>query len=627
MGEGEGIAEARRILADVFGYADFRSGQAEAIEALVAGRDTAVLLPTGMGKSLCFQVPALVASRRRAGTTIVISPLIALMNDQIAALVARGIRGAALHSHQDAGEQREVVRCFLRGELDLLYVSPERAAKQSFRKMLGRTKIAILAIDEAHCVSQWGHDFRPDYMRIAELREIVDAPAIALTATATPMVMAEIEERLALRDAVVVREGFDRPNLRFSVQPIRSHSDRIEALISAIDAAGLRGRKGPGRAIVYCSTRKATETVAKALRSASLSATHYHAGRTKLARERAQTAFEVGRSRILAATNAFGMGIDLPDIRLIVHFQTPGSLEAYYQEAGRAGRDGKPAECMMFFGIADLMTQRRLALSSTTSAVQERRKEAALAAIERYANQTQCRQQALSMHFTGSDAHPTCGGCDVCENPDHVREAGQSAARALPVITPLDPQSMAIIVSAVDRLTRPVGKTNLAKALRGGRAKTLSRGGLLTMPEYGKLSDVSERSIVAAIDELISQKKLQRTGRKYPTVWLAGKPIRSAKSSGGEGSVEPKRRKRSSSSSRYGGPVARALDNYRKRTARSLKWKTYMVFQLKVVLAIDREEPDSLAALAKIPGLGPVKIERFGADILELVRTHGSRRS
>jgi ATP-dependent DNA helicase RecQ len=185
MGEGEGIVEARRILADVFGYADFRSGQAEAIEALIAGRDTAVLLPTGSGKSLCFQVPALLASRRRAGTTVVISPLIALMNDQIAALLARGIRGAALHSHQDAEEQREAVRCFLRGELDLLYVSPERAAKQSFRKMLGRTKIALLAVDEAHCVSQWGHDFRPDYMRIAELREIVDVPTIALTATAT----------------------------------------------------------------------------------------------------------------------------------------------------------------------------------------------------------------------------------------------------------------------------------------------------------------------------------------------------------------------------------------------------------------------------------------------------------
>jgi len=624
MGESEGVAEARRILAEVFGYADFRAGQAEAIEALIAGRDAVVLLPTGLGKSLCFQVPALVASRRGAGTTVVISPLIALMNDQIAALVARGIRAAALHSHQDAGEQRETVRCFLRDELDLLYVSPERAVKQSFRKMLGRTKIALFAIDEAHCVSQWGHDFRPDYMRIAELREIVDVPAIALTATATPPVMAEIEDRLALRDAVIIRAGFERPNLRFSVRPIRSQSERVDALISAIAAAGLRGRNGVGRAIVYCSTRKTTETVAKALRSSSLLATHYHAGRTKLARERAQAAFEAGRSRILVATNAFGMGIDLPDIRLIVHFQTPGSLEAYYQEAGRAGRDGEPAECLMFFGAADLMTQRRLSSNSGASAVQERRKEEALAAIERYARQSQCRQQALLKHFTESgETHPRCGNCDVCVDPDGVRAAEQSSTRAAPAIQPLDLQAMELIVSAADRLTRPVGKTNLAKALRGGRAKTLSRGGLLTMPEYGKLADFDEHSIVAAIDELIAQKKLQRTGRKYPTVWLAGKPIREAKSSRGKNSDEAARQKRSSS--RYGGPVARALDNYRKRTARSLKWKTYMVFQRKVVLAIDREEPDSLDALAKIPGLGPAKIERFGADILELVRTHGSR--
>jgi ATP-dependent DNA helicase RecQ len=626
MGESAGAAEARRVLADVFGYEEFRSGQLEAITAVLAGRDVVVLLPTGSGKSLCFQVPALVAGQRGTGTTLVISPLIALMNDQIAALVARGVRAAALHSHQDAEEQRDAVRSFLRGELDLLYVSPERAAKESFRKMLRRTKIALLAIDEAHCVSQWGHDFRPDYMRISELREIVDAPAIALTATATEVVMAEIEKRLGMRDARVVRAGLDRPNLRFSVSAIRSQADRIEALKISLTEAGLRGRKGPGRAIVYCSTRKTTETVAKALRSASFAATHYHAGRTKLARERAQNSFEVGRSRILVATNAFGMGIDLPDIRIIVHFQTPGSLEAYYQEAGRAGRDGQPSQCLMFFGASDIMTQRRLASSSTTSVVQERRNNEALAAIERYARQARCRQQTLSIHFTGADTHPVCGNCDFCVDPDGVHESERSAVRAAPTIQTLDPEAMQLIVSAVDRLTRPVGKTNLAKALRGGKAKTLSRGGLLTMPEYGKLSELNEASIVAAIDELISQKKLQRTGRKYPTVWLAGKPIRGAKSAGGDDSGSGTRLKRSGLSSRYGGPVARALDNYRKRKARALKWKTYMVFQRKVVLAIDREEPTSLAALERIPGLGPVKIERFGEDILELVRTHGSHR-
>jgi ATP-dependent DNA helicase RecQ len=338
--------DALEVLERVFGHVGFRPGQAEAVEAAVSGRDAVVLLPTGSGKSLCYQVPALVASEAGRGTTIVVSPLIALMRDQVGALDGRGVRAAALHSHQDAGEQREAVGRFLRGELALLYVSPERAAKESFRRMLGRTRIALIAVDEAHCVSQWGHDFRPDYMRLHELRESVDAPMLALTATATDIVLDEIQGRLTLRKPVVVRAGFDRPNLAFSVRHLRAQAERLEVLRSELEEAGVRPRRGAGRALVYCSTRKVTERVASELRSTGCAAGHYHAGRTKLARERAQAAFEAGRTRVLVATNAFGMGIDLPDIRLIVHFQAPGSVEAYYQEAGRAGRDGGPARCV-----------------------------------------------------------------------------------------------------------------------------------------------------------------------------------------------------------------------------------------------------------------------------------------
>jgi len=617
------LGEARRVLVEVFGYPDFRPGQGDAVGAVLSGRDGIVLLPTGSGKSICYQIPALVAARRGAGTTIVISPLIALMQDQVGALIGRGVQAAALHSHQDDAEQAEVVACFLRGELELLYVSPERAAKASFRRMMQRTQIALLAIDEAHCVSQWGHDFRPDYMLLSELRDVVDAPMIALTATATPIVMKEIESRLALRDARIVRTGFDRPNLSFAVRAIRTERARNEVVLEELDRAGIRGRGARGRAIIYCSTRKVTERVAKTLRAAGLRAGYYHAGRTKLARERAQTAFEVGRTRVLVATNAFGMGIDLPDIRLIVHFQTPGSVEAYYQEAGRAGRDGDPARCLLFFGRGDLATQRRLSERSATSAVLDQRRDDALAQIERYATEMGCRHRALVSHFTGQADAAECGRCDFCRGDatevasSFIRDPSPSPVEALP------DSAKDTIVAAVDRLSRPVGRRNLAQALRGGKAKTLSRGGLLALPEYGTLSEHSEDAVVGAIDHLLAEGRLQRTGRKYPTVWIPGKPIRSPKSARGNGDAAPARKARSTS--RYGGDIARALDNYRKRTARALGWKTYMVFQRRVILAIDREEPDSLEALARISGLGPAKIERFGEDVLGLVRQHRRR--
>ena len=617
------VAPGRGVLAEVFGHAAFRPGQAEAVEAVLAGRDAAVLLPTGSGKSVCYQVPAIALAREGRGTTIVVSPLIALMQDQVGTLRGRGVAAGALHSHQEDDEQADTVRDLLAGQLELLYVSPERAAKASFRRMLERIDVALVAIDEAHCVSQWGHDFRPDYMLLRELRDVVACPMIALTATATPVVLKEIETRLGLVKPARIRTGFDRPNLAFGVQAIRTEKARTEATLAAIEAAGIRGRGGSGRVIVYCSTRKVTERVAKALRSAGLRVGHYHGGRTALARERAQGAFEQGRTRVLVATNAFGMGIDLPDIRLIVHYQTPGSLEAYYQEAGRAGRDGAPARCLLFFGRADLQTQRRLAQSGPSSAALDQRREDALGEIERYATEMACRHAGLVAHFTGGEDEPVCGRCDVCEGTaSDVDAEVHGSERAAPP-EPLPSGVEDVIVSAVDRLSRPVGRRNLAQALRGGKAKSLARGGLLMMPEYGTLSDYDEDRLVAGIDTLLARGRLERTGKKYPTVWIPGKPVRAARTRGGEtgAAARPAKKK----SSRFGGDIARALDNYRRRRARKLGWKTYMVFQRAAMLAIDREEPATLDELARIPGLGPAKIERFGEDILAIVREHGGR--
>ena len=597
------LAQANAVLRERFGYAEFRSGQADAVREVAAGRDAIVLLPTGRGKSVCYQVPAIAAAGKGRGVTVVVSPLIALMQDQVEQLEARGVCAAALHSNLSSEESRAVVDDLLEGSLVLLYVSPERAAKASFRRLLQRVQVALIAIDEAHCVSQWGHDFRPDYLRLHELRTVVDAPIVALTATATPRVMAEIGRELGLRDPAIVRGDFRRPNLRFIVRHPKAAKERIAVLKAELERAGLLTRKGQGRAVVYCSTRKTVESVAKALRAAKVPVGYYHAGRTALARERAQRSLASNRTRVLVATNAFGMGIDMPDVRLIVHYQTPGSLEAYYQEAGRAGRDGAPARCVMFFGAADMVTQRRLGGSKGGAAVQ-RHRAASLRAIEAYAHARTCRQVLLCQHFAPDDDHPVCGDCDVC-----TPEAGQEVApspRAEMSTTPLPASDLEVIVEAVGALKKPVGKASLAKALRGSKAKALAKLGLSSLPQHGQLAEHDEGSIVAAIEGLLTQGKLARTGRKYPTVWLPGKPVRA--------------RRTASSSTRKEPSLAGVLDRYRKRVAGKLKWKAYMVFQRQAIVAIAKAQPTTHEELLQIPGLGPAKVERFGDDILDLVR-------
>ena len=399
---------ATATLREVFGHEDFRPGQRAAVEAVLGGRDTVVLLPTGSGKSLCFQVPAVVLARGGQGTTVVISPLIALMHDQVRALQELGIAAEALNSTLNPTEQRQVLRSFANGELELLYVSPERAAQHGFRQTLEQSAVALLAIDEAHCVSQWGHDFRPEYMRLHELRRRADCPLIALTATATRRVLDELETELLMRETLRIEGGFARENLRFEVHALATDAARLAKLQAALSEAG------DGRCIVYCSTRKKTQRVAKALSQAGWGAGYYHAGRTKLARSRAEAAFASGKKPILVATNAFGMGVDFADVRLLVHFQTPGSVEAYYQEAGRAGRDGLPSRCLLFFGVADLVTQRRLSTPRGCSATQRARAEAALDAMMDYVEGTGCRQQAMSDYFGSAVALEACGECDRC---------------------------------------------------------------------------------------------------------------------------------------------------------------------------------------------------------------------
>jgi ATP-dependent DNA helicase RecQ len=603
---------ALEVLRDVFDHGAFRHGQQEAVDALLADRDALVLLPTGAGKSLCYQVPAIVRARRGEGATIVISPLIALMNDQVSALAARGVAVAALHSQCEDAARVETIGRLMRGELALLYVSPERAVLDGFKRLLGRARIAMIAIDEAHCVSQWGHDFRPEYMRLAELRAVAglaNAPMIALTATATPRVLAEITSALELRMPATIRGDFRRPNLAFEVQHIGGDQARVAATIDALDRAGLRQRTGPGRAIVYCSTRKKAEEVAASLKHAGFAAGHYHAGRTALARERAQSGFSIGRMRVLVATNAFGMGVDYPDVRVIVHFQAPGSLEAYYQEAGRAGRDGAPAHCLLLFGAGDLVTQRRIAQQGATGK-RLALLEQSLSAVAAYATSWTCRQRGLCAHFIGTaDDQPSCGLCDACRDP-----AGEARPEPSPSASVLGSAEQQIILAALAAHGRAIAKGTLAKALRGSRAKPVVVHGLDRLAQHGALEAFPEADIAATIESMIHERCLVRRGRKYPTIALPG---------------PTKPRAPRTTHARRGRDGSRAssitveLDRYRKRMARQLRWKSFMVFQRSVIIAIDRQRPDSLAALARIPGLGASRVARFGDDLLAIIRRYG----
>lgn len=621
--------DPRAALKSVFGFDDFRPGQESVVAALMAKRNVLAIMPTGAGKSLCFQLPAIIAP----GLTVVVSPLIALMSNQVSLLTAMGVPAGSINSSQDRSKNVAVWRQAQAGEIKLLYMSPERLLDERMIGALQKLDIAQFVIDEVHCVSQWGHDFRPEYLRLRELRRVTDAPMIALTATATPRVRAEIEDVLGLVQPVRVTGSFARPNLAFSNHALRTDGERMVVLTAALAQAGLAARKGVGRAIVYCSTRKKAQSVAKALVSRGFAAGFYHAGRTKLARERAQRAFEQGKTRVLVATNAFGMGIDYDDVRLLVHFQLPGTLEAYYQEAGRAGRDGGPARCMLFHGAADVMTQRRLmgdAPAGRAGREHHAHREQALQLLVAYAGGHQCRQQVLCAHFAGSsEGIAACGRCDVCTGSalSVVEDPGQDRAEAPPgvALTAEERQELrAQVLAIMGAIARPLGVMTLVRGLRGSKAKPVLAAKLQRLPQYSTLAAHGEAAIASIFAELLREGVLVTQGRKYPTVWRADAELPGrgrAAGRGGAGKGAGKGRGKREGGGQ--GELARQLESYRRSTARRLKWKPYMVFHRKVVLAVARARPQSPAELALISGLGPAKIERFGEDILALVKALG----
>lgn len=605
------------ILQRYFGYSHLRFGQRQAFDALMANGDCLVVLPTGAGKSMCYQLAALARRARGDGPTVVISPLIALMDDQVERLKSRGVQAAAWHSQKDSTAGREMVKQLYSKQLDLLYVSPERAALDGFREILKRSDVSLLAIDEAHCISQWGHDFRPEYKRLGELRRILNVPVVALTATATPRVQEEIIADLGMAQAVRIVGDFFRPNLRFSVEAVRTDAERLDRLKAALIAANLQGKKPLGRAIVYCATRKKVELVAKWLKEQGFATMHYHAGRTDLARTRAHRAYEERRTPILVATNAFGMGIDHPDVRLVTHFQTPATLEAYYQEAGRAGRDGASARCLLFYGVSDLVMQRFMIRKQGGSEALLRHREGSLKQIEGYALGIKCRQHILANYFGVGSEREGCGICDNClgEAPVTIQSVTKATTKRPTVLQTWTALQDTLVVAAVATMRRPAGKALVAKALRGSKARTLKRSGLDSISQNGALKEFSEEQIIEAIEQLLENGKLVRKGKKYPTVWLAAKPVRAPAAAG----ATTKRRARPPVSE-----LQRELERFCRRTAKQLGWKkTYMVLSKDLMKQIDMEQPQDIYALQNMRGLGPFKIENFGAEILALVRRFG----
>ncbi len=575
---------------------DLRPLQRSAVEATLAGRDTLLLVPTGGGKSLCYQLPALILAQRGHGPTVVVSPLVALIDDQVAKLKSRGIAAVGLHSSQDPTERAESQRA-ARGAA-LVYVSPERAVSARFRQWLGAGKVAALAVDEAHCISEWGHDFRPEYAQLGSIRASIGGPAAALTATATPRVRAEISASLGLRDPAILIGDMSRPNLAFAVEHHRGDKVRLARLAAELDARGIGRKPAGGRAIVYASTRARVKQVGDALRKLGFQAGFYHAGRTDGAREKAQQGFADGKHLVLVATTAFGMGIDLPDVRLVVHVQAPGTVEAYYQQAGRAGRDGLPAACLLLYGPSDALVQARLSGG---------RPGPGWPALQAYVNGATCRQVVFARHFLPDQPAPPCGACDACNSTVQVPE--RVVARDVPEDddVDLDADQFQRILDFVGALPKPLGRTLVAAGLRGSRAQKVVKAKLPANPHYAALSDVPERAIVRAIDGLLAAGDLAKKGRKYPTVWIAGKGVRTR-------SATPRPRPTG---------VKSALEAWRKSEARRRKWKAYQIFPNSTIAALADRMPGS-DDLLDIPGLGEKRVEQFGPAILRILEEYRS---
>ena len=591
------------VLRTVFGYPAFRGEQAAVIDHVIRGGDCLVLMPTGGGKSLCYQIPALV----RAGLGIVVSPLIALMQDQVDALLLAGVRAAFLNSSLDAQAASEVQRRAAAGDLDLLYVAPERLVTGSFLGLLehvhARHGLALFAIDEAHCVSQWGHDFRPEYLQLAVLRErFPGVPRIALTATADALTRGEIHTRLDLEDAREFVASFDRPNIRYRV--VHKDNPRRQLLDFL---AGHRDEAG----IVYCLSRRKVDETAAWLAGQGVKALPYHAGMEAEARRTHQARFLREDGIVMVATIAFGMGIDKPDVRFVAHLDLPKSLEGYYQETGRAGRDGEPSEAWLAYGLADVVLLRGMIDQSEAPETVKRVEGGKLDAMLGYCESAQCRRQRLLGYFGETLAEP-CGNCDVCLEPPETWDGTVAAQKAL---------------SAAVRTGQRFGAGHLIDVLRGRATDKVTQWGHEALPTFGVGADLDEATWRSVFRQLVAHGFLYADttsfGALKPTD--AARPVLR-----GEQRLELRRAaaptgRRSTPKVRSDGaandsPLLAALRAWRRETAATQNVPAYVVFHDSTLRALADAVPSSAAELLDVPGIGTAKAARYGEAILQVLR-------
>lgn len=611
-----------RQLSDRFGFATFRPGQEAVIRAVLAGRDAMAVMPTGQGKSLCYQLPATLLP----GLTLVISPLIALMQDQVTAMKQRKIAAAAFHSGLTGIEKSRVMQDLQQRRLQLLYVAPERMQHEGFLRLLRSLWVSLLVVDEAHCISQWGHDFRPDYLKIGRLRqELTSPPCLALTATATARVQTDLCQRLSLRDPFRLVAGFRRPNLALSVHLSQARQDKLSTL------GRLVRETEKGTILVYCATRRAVEEVAAWLGQSHPSVGYYHAGLSDEERRMVHEEFRRGTVRILAATNAFGMGIDKPDVRLVVHFDIPGSLEAYYQEVGRAGRDGRPAACALLFHERDLATQEYFidqALKDSDGVARAERMRTLLHEMLGYVSGSSCRQLAILEYFSDDAelALGPCGLCDRCVTP--ARQPSRTVLYAADV-------SGKAILETVSWCMGRFGMGRIVDMLRGSRSKALLAYGAENCPTYGICRAQTKPVVTGLVKNLIQSGHLRIEGTEYPTLELTSKgrevlqgicavALPQREESQADVSVNKPRR----SSAAYAG-IAQASVPDRQLVERLRQLRTelaeeegvapFLIFHDKTLKAIAGYKPGTPAALLEIPGIGEMKAERYGRRVLAVV--------
>ena len=597
------IERAQELLRNVFGYDNFRGRQEEVVTAALAGRDALVLMPTGGGKSLCYQLPAMM----RPGVGLVVSPLIALMQDQVSALKQLGVRAAFLNSTLSYSEQRNVLDSVSAQTLDLLYLSPERLLQEDTLALLAGVRLAIVAIDEAHCVSQWGHDFRQDYLGLNVLRErFPDVPRMALTATADALTRREILSRLELNSAEQFISGFDRPNIRYSV---RAKSDTNAQLIAFIEER--RGQTG----IVYAMTRKKVESLAELLADRGFTALPYHAGLSSETRNAHQARFQYEDSVVIVATIAFGMGIDKPDVRFVAHVDLPKSLEAYYQETGRAGRDGEPAEGWMVYGLQDVVRLRRMVDQSEAGEEHKRIERMKLDALLGWCEITACRRRALLEYF-GDSLPEDCGNCDICLTPPETWDGTLEAQKLL---------------SCVYRTGQRFGAGHVIDVLRGKDTPKVLRHCHERLTTFGIGEDRSEVQWRSILRQLMVQGRLRADAQSYGALRLTPKSRPLLK--GDERirlrqDVAAKRVTKTARKPSYqvppdDEPLWDALRELRTRLSRKASVPPYVIFHDATLGEMVRLRPSSPSELLALQGVGEKKLERYGEAFLEVLREYG----